>query len=270
MLDDIHAYLFDLDGTLYVENKPLPGSKETMDQLRGNGKQLLFITNTSTWTREAVQQRLKMMNITAELQEIITSIYLSALYIKNNYSNPRVMVIGGYAAMHELESQKIPITFDEKDATHVLVAMDKQFTYEKLDKGMKAIRNGAIFIGTNIDPFCPIQDSFEPDTGSLIKAFETASNVPAKIIGKPSKYYIEFILNLLDMDPKQCVVVGDKLETDILFGNDMGMKTVLVLSGVTNETDVIQSSIRPDVIIENVGQLLELHEKSEEIPLKGS
>ncbi|MCR8631347.1 HAD-IIA family hydrolase [Paenibacillus sp. N5-1-1-5] len=246
---DFEGYFFDLDGTVLLEEQLLPGVLETLEVLRQADKKILFLTNTTTRTRRECQTRLQKLGLEVHLEEIITAAFTSALYLRESHQEPVVFVVGELALVHELEEQELQHTTDPLAATHVLVGMDMSFHYDKLHQAMKAVRNGAALIAANPDPNCPVVGDLIPDTWSMVKAIETASCVTATaVIGKPSKYYGTKVLERSGLPGERCLMVGDRLETDILFGANNGLRTALVLTGVTSEHDMKQSPIKPDYV----------------------
>lgn len=252
-LHDYDAYCFDLDGTIYIEDELLPGAKETIEHLRNKGKKILFITNSPTLTREGGQRRLESLGITADLEEMITAPYVSALYFAEEYPMASVFVIGEKAVKEELHHYSIATTENPMEASHVLVGLDRSFTYKHLHKAMNAVRNGAKLIVTNPDPVCPVLGGFIPDTMALAKAIEVASGQGIfAVVGKPYGLYGNKMIEKLGIETDRILVIGDRLETDIQLGITKGFGTCLVLTGVSKRKDLETSEIQPDYIIENL------------------
>lgn len=256
-LEHFDAICFDLDGTIYIDDTLLPGVKETIRNIRVQNKKVLFISNTSTQSREACKMRLKKVGIETSVDEIITTIYLAARYFKQNLPDATVYIVGGESLVEEFQNYSIQVTTNPFEASHVLVGLDKDFTYNKLNLAMQAVRNGAKLIVTNPDVVCPVMDGYIADTFVLAQAIETASEGKIELtIGKPSLYYSNSIVELLNVSNERCLIVGDRLETDILLGINSGMNTCLVLTGVTKREDIERTKIYPDYVIENLTQLL--------------
>lgn len=255
-LEGIEAFIFDIDGTILVEDSLLPYVKETIQLLKSMNKKVFYLTNSTIRTKQEATAQLTDLSLPVELSEVITAASLSARYFHTYAEKSRVMVIGGNAVESELRTSGIEVTNYPREATHVLVGLDKQFTYEKLHLATKAVRMGAELVGINPDPFCPMKDDVIPDTGALLKAIEVASNKKVSaIIGKPSNFSSELILSQANVASEQCLIIGDRLDTDILFGKNVGMKTALVLSGVTSENEAKHSSIKADFIFPSLKYL---------------
>ena len=256
-VNEFDGYFFDLDGTILLGEQLLPGVPETLGALRAAGKQVLFLTNTTTRTRAECSLRLQRLGLAAEVGEIMTAAYASALYLRDQGRRTTVFVVGESALTKELEAQQIRVTADPLKATHVLVGMDMHFHYDKLHQAMKAVRNGAELIATNPDPFCPIDGDEIPDTWPLVKAIEAAScTASVVILGKPSSHYGAMVLERSGLSAERCLMVGDRLETDIMFGVTNGMRTALVLTGVTDKAQLRQFQVQPDYVWDALSDLL--------------
>lgn len=254
---EFDGYFFDLDGTILLGEQLLPGVLETLEALRQAGRQIGFLTNTTTRTRAECCHRLQRLGLEAYEEEILTAAYTSALYLRERAGASAVFVVGEPALTEELEGQGIRHTTDALEATHVLVGMDQQFHYGKLHLAMKAVRNGAELIAANPDPFCPVEGDIIPDTWSIVKAIEAASCMrPSAVIGKPSRYYGAKVLEASGLPAGRCLMIGDRLETDILFGVNNGLSTALVLTGVTSGGELRRSSIQPDYVWATLSELL--------------
>ncbi|MGE7225465.1 HAD-IIA family hydrolase [Paenibacillus sp. PDC88] len=254
---EFDGYFFDLDGTIFLGDRLLPGVKEALAYLRERGKKIYFLSNTTVRTRKECRLRLQELGLEAHEEEVVTAAYAAAVYLRES-GLPRVFVVGDPALFAELDEQGVAHTPDPLSATHVLVGMDRGFNYDKLHQAMKAVASGAVLIAANPDPFCPAPDDRLPDTWSMVKAIETAgcSEAPT-VIGKPSAYYAAKVLEWSKLSYDRCLMVGDRLETDILFGLQNGMRTALVLTGVTSRSDMECSPIRPDYVWSTMEELLQ-------------
>lgn len=252
-IHDFDAFCFDLDGTIYVGDELLPGVKETIDRLRRTNKKILFITNSPTLTRVECQQRLQMLGIAADLEEVMTATFLAAVYFREKHPDALVYIVGEKAIEEELGHYRLGVTKDPGKATHVLVGLDRAFTYEKLNFAMNAVRNGAKLILTNPDPVCPVPGGFISDTMAIASAIEVASGRSIDhIIGKPSAFYAEKVLEKLQIQNSRCLIVGDRLETDIMLGKANDFRTCLVLTGASSREDIEKVQIFPDYVVETM------------------
>nr|WP_285844958.1 HAD-IIA family hydrolase [Oceanobacillus profundus] len=255
-IEDYDVYSFDLDGTIYVGDRLLPGAVETLEYIRSNGKKVRFITNSSNLSREECKERLERLGLTIQLEEVVTALYLAGLYFKEQYPAARVYVVGDDQVKTELHRQCIETIDEPAKATHVLVGHDRAFSYDRIQHAMNAIYQGAKLIVINPDPICPVPNGYIPDTMTFAKAIEVASGRAIdQIIGKPTHYYADRLLEISETDPNRILIVGDRLETDIMLGQAHGFATCLVLTGVANKQDTHKSMIKPDYVIENLSEL---------------
>ena len=246
---ELKAIVIDLDGSVYYGNKIIEKADEAINSL-DRKYTVSFLTNNSSLSRADYVRKLENFGISCSKYRVITSGYASARYIKRKYGGSRVYVIGEKGLKNELIEQDIKICEDECDI--VLVGLDSDFDYKKMAKALRFILEGALFIATNTDPFLITDEGIIPGTGALISSIEIASGKKAIVTGKPSKFMIDLILNELRVKPKEILVVGDKLETDILMGIEGGMRTALLLTGASKMEDVKKSKITPGYIFKSV------------------
>lgn len=246
------AIVVDLDGSVYYGNKIIDRVDEAINLL-DRRYNVVFLTNNSTLSREDYARKLENFGISCSKYQIITSGYASAKYIKKKYEGSRVYVIGEKGLKDELIKQNIKIC--ESNCNIVLVGLDRDFTYKKMTKALNFILEGAVFIATNTDPFLITDEGIIPGTGALISSIEIASGKKAIVTGKPSKFMIDLILNELKVKPKEILIVGDKLETDILMGIEGGMRTALVLTGASKMNDIEKTKISPDYVFKSIIEL---------------
>lgn len=257
-ISDFSGYLFDLDGTIYVGSRVLQGADATIRTLRNQGKAVLFATNTTLYTREQVRDKLAGFGIECSADEVVTALSVAGMYFREHAPDAYIYPLGGEAMLLELSRSGLHVTEQSERATHVLVGLDRSFDFNKLTAAVNAVRNGALLVAANPDPFCPMEDGVIPDTWALIRAIETASGRKTDVtVGKPSVHYASFALQMLGAPPEQCLMVGDKLETDIALGHRIGMATALVLTGVDSEEEIALTGIRPDFILPSVSAISE-------------
>lgn len=231
------GFIFDLDGTVYLGNQVIDGAVDTIKSLRSNGDKLVFLTNKPIASRQDYLVKLKKLGIDAQLHEIINSSYITAKYLKKHTTRgDAVFVIGEEPLMEELRNENINITSDPAKANVVLLSWDRKFTYEKLNNAYQAwYKNNATILATNPDRTCPVFGGQIPDCGAMIGAMEGATGQPVDyVIGKPSDFTANFVVHeVLKLNPEQCYMVGDRMETDIRMGYENGLNTILVLTGIT-------------------------------------
>ncbi|MHC1600842.1 MAG: HAD-IIA family hydrolase [Candidatus Nezhaarchaeales archaeon] len=248
----IKGVIVDLDGCVYVGNKPISGVPEALKELRSRGVRILFFTNNATKTPEEYLEKLMSMGIEASLNEIMTSSIIAASYIKRAYGPSRIYVVGTKALEEVIKSYGHEVV--DSNSNVVVVGLDFDFNYQKLSKASREIRRGASFIATNADATIPVENDVLPGAGSIVKAIEVASGVKPIIVGKPSRIALKEALLRLQLKPEEVLVVGDRPETDVKMGKRLKCKTALVLTGVTKERDVgtLPEKLKPDFVIKSL------------------
>lgn len=254
------GFIFDLDGTIYLGDQLIEGADETIRQLRARGDKIVFLSNKPIATRESYVEKLNKMGIPCTLEEVINSSLITARYLKRTVqAGEKVLVIGEEPLLAELRDHQIVLTDDWQEARYVVLSWDRQLTYDKINDVFQAAIRGAVLLATNPDRTCPLEDGQVPDTGSLIGAIEGATGEKIQLItGKPSKIAAEEAVRLLDLDYADCYMVGDRLETDIKMGNETGMNSVLVLTGISTAEMARESVYQPRYVLDSVKGLLQL------------
>jgi HAD superfamily hydrolase (TIGR01450 family) len=252
-------FLIDLDGVVYVGDKPTTGAKETIATLRAMGKSLIFLTNDPRNSSGDYAERLRSMDIQATSNEVITSGMAIALYIKKHYglSSGKAYVVGSPALKDEIKKVGLKLATGEesKKANFVIVGGHPGFNYEEMKLATIAIRGGARFFGTNRDPLFPTLEGLIPATGAIVASIEFASGEKAIIAGKPEPIMFEAAKKLLSSQ-ERIVIIGDRLDTDIAGGKRAGISTILALSGSTDRDGLSHSQIIPDYVINDLRDLL--------------
>jgi len=253
-------YIFDLDGVIYRGDTPQPFAAETVSRIKQDGAAVFFLTNNASQTREMFAGKLGRMGIDAAPAEVMTSSYATGLWFaEHGHLGKRVMVVGEQGCFDILHEAGMHVFApdDTRDVDFVVVGIDRQFSYHKLNCAQQAILRGATFLATNRDPTYPQEDGVSPGGGSIVAAVATASGQEPITIGKPETYTIQKVLEITRTDRDDAVMIGDRLDTDILVGNRAGIHTTLVLGGVCTrqEGEEAQGDLRPEVIIENLSEL---------------
>jgi phosphoglycolate/pyridoxal phosphate phosphatase family enzyme len=249
-----------MDGVLYRGDNPIKRSASAVAELRKRGKKLIFITNNSATSRLGYVRKLGRMGIPAKKSEIVTSGYATALHLRKNSPHARVFVVGGDGLKTELEEagvRVLPPSLSE-EATHLVVGLDKGLSYAKITKALQVLLKGADFIATNADPTYPTETGLSPGAGAVVGALVWCSGrEPRVIVGKPFAPILEIALELIGAKPECTAIVGDRLDTDIEAGKKLGLRTVLVLSGVSTREEVRSAGRRgvlPDFVYESLGE----------------
>lgn len=240
------AYFIDLDGTIYQGAKQFPTGKRFIERLQATNTDYLFVTNNSTKTPEDVATNLTNNHqIKTSPEQVYTSAMATADYVKE-LGLKHVMLLGEIGIEQALLAQDIElVASDEPELEAVVVALDRELTYEKLAQATLAIRTGAKFIATNADTNLPNERGMLPGAGTILAALKTATQVEPIIVGKPEKIIMEQALKYADKQAQETVMVGDNYNTDILAGINSDMATLLVYSGVSTPESVHQESVQP-------------------------
>jgi 4-nitrophenyl phosphatase len=253
----IRAVILDMDGVLWRGSDTLPGVAGFFAFLQQRGIGFALATNNSTKTVDTYVSRLNQIGVPAGPLQVITSAVATAEYIERRYpADTTVYVIGGDGIRRALAERGF--REDPEHARLVVVGMDFDVTYNKLKTAALRIRAGAHFIGTNGDRTFPIPEGLVPGNGSLLAAIQTATDVEPVVIGKPEKAMYEVALERLNTTPEQTLMVGDRLETDILGGQRAGLPTALVLTGITSAEQARAAEIQADGTYES---LVALHQE---------
>lgn len=227
------GFIFDCDGVIWEGKKLLPGAISLIKTLESLEKSVGFVTNNSTLSTANYLKKFSDLGLFIDKNQLVTSTQAVIHYL--NSLNPSILniyVIGEAGLIDSIHSAGYNISEDPKIIDAVVVGMDRQFTYNKLRIGLRSILNGARFIGTNPDPQFPTEDGFSPGAGSMIGALARAlEQEPEEILGKPNPLMAEILLKQLNLSPKSCVMIGDRVSTDLKFALNAKMTPVLVKTG---------------------------------------
>ncbi|MFQ6133034.1 MAG: HAD-IIA family hydrolase [Armatimonadota bacterium] len=249
--------IFDMDGVLFRGERAIPGASGAVERARGAGLKVAFLTNNSTRHRSVYVDKLSRMGIPADLGEVISSAYATALYLRDELDGRpgTAYVVGGSGLERELREAGVELADGAEPVDFVVVGMDRSFTYEKLRRAQRAILHGARFIATNADPVYPTEDGFLPGGGAVVAAIETCvRRAPDLVVGKPRAEGIQTILREWNVAPERCAFVGDQLATDVVAGNRAGVYTILVLTGISSreKAEAAEGECRPCAVLDDV------------------
>jgi 4-nitrophenyl phosphatase len=255
----LKAVLIDLDGVVYTGREPIPGAAGFLAEARRSGLKFLLVTNNSTTSPELVAERLKGMQIDVAPDEILTSAQAAVGYVKQHAQPGATVRIVGEAGLRQAaEAEGFLIVEDgESTCEWVIAGLDRAFTYEKLAAATRAILEGAHFVATNADALLPVEGGqVAPGAGTMIAAIQTATAVQPIIVGKPEPGLFEHGLRRLgDLQPKEVAMIGDRLDTDVVGGRRAGLRTILVLTGVTTRAEAEAASPPPDATVPNLASV---------------
>ncbi len=255
MIKKYKGYIFDLDGTIYRSDKLIPNADKVIEKLKSLGKKIIFISNKTTGSVQEYYEFLRSKNIDINENDIITSTTVIIKYLTGNHPGALFYAIGEELFVKELTNSGLVFSTDPKKIQIVIVTLDRTLNYNKLEIAAKALENGARFYAANIDDTCPVEGGEITDAGSIITALEKRTHKRLeKHFGKPSKYMIDEIRKRLNLDLGECLIVGDRLETDIAMGNKFNIDSALVSTGVTN---YLNGKFKPTYRINSVYDLIE-------------
>jgi len=251
------GYLFDLDGTIYLGEELIPGADRTVATLRERGARVLFLSNKPIARRETYAAKLTKLGIPAEPEDVVNSPLASARYLAAEHAGQRVLVLGEPPLIEELTEAGVALAEGPDDADIVLVSWDRRICYDQLDAAHQALLRGARFFATNPDTVCPLEGGrVVPDCGANIAYLEASTGRKLEVlIGKPSPIITRMALAGIGLRPEQCLMVGDRLDTDMMMGRTAGLDTALVLTGVTDEADLASWEPRPTYVLSSVAAL---------------
>jgi 4-nitrophenyl phosphatase len=258
----LRGLLIDLDGVVYTGRDPIPGAAEFLAQARRRGLQFQLVTNNSTTSPELVAERLRTMHIEVLPEEILTSAYAAVAYVKAHAEPGAKIYVVGEAGLREAVEHEGFLIIDDGDVPPdwVVAGLDRAFNYAKLANATRAIMGGAQFVATNADALLPVEGGqVVPGAGTMIAAIKTATAVEPVVLGKPEPGMFAVGVERLGLPVGSVAMVGDRLDTDVDGGRRAGLRTILVLSGVTPRAEAEAWSPPPDAIVADllhVGELL--------------
>jgi 4-nitrophenyl phosphatase len=254
------AWIFDMDGVLYRGATVLPGVQEILDALTLRERQYMLATNNSMATPAAYEEKLAAMGIDVPAEAVLTSALATRDYLIETLPEGSGIYVIGMPALREqlFEGSTFhPVQYGEEQPAAVVVGLDLTFTYDKMKAAHEAIRNGARFVATNADTTLPTELGLVPGAGSIVAALAAASGPQPVVIGKPETPMLEIAMERMGVRPEETVMVGDRLDTDILAGERAGMETVLVLTGVSTRDDLAIAEALPDIVVSDLPSLVE-------------
>ena len=254
LLQETDAFLFDLDGTVYLDETPIGDVQNTLARLRAMHKRIVFLTNNSSKTEAEYRQKLTRIGLWGEGDLVYTSAMATAEYVAARFPHKRVYLLATDAVKEEF-SRTVPLAEEAPDV--VILAYDTTLTFAKMKRFNEFLAGGAVFLATHPDAVCPTAGVSMPDVGAFLQLFYTSSGRrPDLIVGKPGTAMGEGLERRLGIPRARMCMTGDRMHTDIRFGNNCGMHTVLVLSGETTEETMKNFPDRPDLVLPDVNALV--------------
>ena len=254
------GFICDMDGVIYHGNKILPGVADFISWLQRTGKDFLFLTNNSGSTPKELQQKLARMGLDVPEKHFYTSALATAAFLKEQSPGCSVYAIGEAGLFNALYDAGI--TMNDVNPDYVVMGEGKSYSLDSLTKATNLVLNGARLIGANSDVSGPIENGITPACRALVAPIEMATGTQAYFCGKPNPLMMRTGLKLLGCHSGEAVMVGDRMDTDIISGLESGMSTVLVLSGVSTMDTLKTYAYRPTVVLDGVGEIVRMAESA--------
>ena len=248
------GFIIDMDGVIYHGNRLLPGVTDFLAWLEKSGKKYLFLTNSSERTPKELHEKLKRLGIDVGEEHFYTSALATAGFLSNQIPNGSAYIIGDAGLIHALYS--VGYSVNNVNPDYVVVGETHSYNFEKIELAVNLVIRGAKLIGTNPDVSGPIEVGITPSTKALIAPIEIASGKKAYYVGKPNPLMMRIALKMLGVKTDDAIVIGDRMDTDVLCGLESEIDTLLVLSGISNRQTIDQFPYRPHYILNGIIDLV--------------
>jgi len=236
--------MIDMDGTVYKGRNVIPGSIEFIEYLKEHEFPFVFLTNNSSRARSYYLDKVRSMGFDVEEKNVLTSNIATMRYVLDKYPGKTVFPLAADDVIDEMKSYGLNISY--KDPDIVYLTFDKTLDYTKLNEAFHHIQKGARLVA---------KDSYDVDIGPFIRLFESLSGVKAEVIGKPNRMMLQMAATEMGINPGGAVMIGDRLYTDIRMASDAGIASILVLSGETSASDLVDSDVKPTYILDSVAEI---------------
>jgi len=247
------GFICDMDGVIYHGDRLLPGVKEFVEWLYGEGKKFLFLTNASGCSPKELQQKLRRMGLDVDESHFYTSALATAKFLGRQNPGCSAFVIGGPGLFNALYDAGI--TINNVNPDYVVVGEGSNYNYDSICQAVRFVLSGAKLIGTNTDITCPTEQGIIPACRALVAPIEAATNKTAYFVGKPNPLMMRTGLQILGVHSEDAAIIGDRMDTDIIAGIESGLDPILVLSGVTSRQSMEQYPYRPRLTLNGVGDI---------------
>lgn len=249
----LKSYLIDMDGVIVSGRTIIPGADQFIERLKARGAEYLILTNNPLYTPGDLAHRLRTIGLDVPAARIFTSAIATARFLQSQRPDGTAFVIGESGLTEAIHGVGYVIT--DHDPDYVVLGETHTYNVERITHAIRLVAAGARFIATNPDPSGPSEGGLVPACGAMAALIETASGVSPFFVGKPNPLMMRTALNYLDVHSEDTVMVGDRMETDMIAGVESGMETILVLTGVTRHEDVERYPYQPTRIVESVAEI---------------
>jgi len=255
------GYIFDLDGTIYLEDILLPGAKELILKLRKEKKKVIFLSNNPTKNPEMYAEKLTKLGIPTSPNEIVNTVVAMVLWLKENALGKKIFAIAEDPLINAIKAAGFEYSENPAEIDIVIASYDRNFHWRKFQIAFDALwfHKRARLVATNPDQFCPLPGGRgEVDAGPVIAALESCTGVKCEAnVGKPNKLMAELVFKLTNLSAEECIIVGDRLYTDIAMGHAAGMDSALVFTGETTPEmlEKAEANVHPTYSLQSVGEI---------------
>lgn len=254
------GFISDMDGVIYHGNQLLPGVKEFVAWLKKENKKFLFLTNSSERTPKELQEKLKRMGIDVDRHIFHTSALATAQFLSSQKHKGTAYIIGEAGLINAMYNAGY--TMNNVDPDYVVVGDSRSYSFEKIEKAINLVLRGAKLIGTNPDITGPVEGGITPSTKALISPIEMATGKQAYFVGKPNPLMMRIALKKLGCDTEDTIIIGDRMDTDIIAGIESEIDTCLVLSGIASKNTLKEFPFKPHFVLNGVGDIVPKQTKS--------
>ena len=249
----IKGFICDMDGVIYHGNQILPGVREFIQWMQDENKEYLFLTNNSGYTPRELNQKLARMGLDVPEEHFYTSALATAAFLRQQAPGCSVFAIGEAGLLNALYDAGV--TMNDVNPDYVVVGEGRAYSLDTLTKATNLVLGGAKLIGANSDVSGPIENGIAPACGALVAPIELATGKKAYFCGKPNPLMMRTGLRLLGCHSAEAVMIGDRMDTDVISGMESGMATALVLSGVSTRETLSTYAYRPSIVLNGVGDI---------------
>ena len=249
------AWLMDMDGVLVHEEEPVPGADRFLARLNELGRRYLVLTNNSIYTPRDLAARLRLSGLDVPEEAIWTSALATARFLEQQRPRGSAFAVGETGLTTALHDAGYTLT--ERDPDYVVLGETRTYSFERITRAIRLIQGGARFIATNPDPTGPSLDGTLPATGSVAALISRATGREPYFVGKPNPLMMRSALNALQAHSESTIMLGDRMDTDIVSGLEAGLETILVLSGVTSRAEADRFPYRASRIVDSVADLID-------------
>ncbi|MBW4030789.1 MAG: HAD family hydrolase [Acidobacteria bacterium] len=254
-LANYRDWLCDMDGVLINDGAIVPGADRFLERLRRTGRHFLVLTNNSLFTPAEVVAQLAVLGLEVEVDRVWTSALATAQFVANQRPEGTAFVIGRESVHRALADTGYRETADRPD--YVVLGETWDYSFDDFATAVRAIEGGSHFVATNPEPTGPTPDGSLPGCGAMAALLEKATGVAPFFVGKPNSLMLREALGMLNASTHTSVMIGDRMETDVLAGVDAGLATILVLSGANDERDATRFPFRPSRVVKSVAELVD-------------